>query len=196
MSEACPISEVINEFHPSSPNYNIVKNNIQLLINMGFSRVINVRGDGMCLIYAIIAYIFETRDNDSIYTILEPFCTEEILSGLIDSPKTVKKHIETIARNVATAVTKHWSYIGESRYHMDENAIDGLAIRMVMKLLAIDRLICHVLLPKPLVIEYNVNDSCESKSLREGIPAYHRDDISGWMVTLLSVNRCHYRTLL
>ena len=188
------LCSLVSEYHKDGEYYHTITHNASYIMSKGFVNVIDVRGDGNCLIYSILVYLRHTRDINVFMTTILPFCNEHITAQLISSPDTVlsdatsMKHIADQVRNY---ILLHWDYKGSSEYHMNNHAVDGLAREMTMRLLGVDELVCYSLCPDlgdPNVRVTKI--SPEKKDLRPDID--HK-----WTVNLLSPSGyTHYNALL
>ncbi len=144
------IDEIISEFCVSSKNFRNIEMNARAIKSHGFSRVIDVKGDGNCLIYSIIVYLYYTRDiNSFVYSVMT-YCDKETLVELFRRPKYVITNYRmmlSIATNIRKCIVSKWDYIGSPWFHMNGDAIDGLAREMVMRLLGVSMITCYTLCP-------------------------------------------------
>lgn len=190
------MAALVGEYHPSGEHYGTIIANSTRIIGDGFTRVIDVRGDGNCLIYAIIVYLRYTRDINMFVTTLMPFCDENsrVVDKLLTSPDDLLKDSISM-RHIADQIRNHiylkWDYKGNSEYHMDDRAVDGLAREMVMRLLGVEELVCYTLCP-------DKGDPLKRKTATSPGKADLRTDIEHkWQVTLLSPSGyTHYCALL
>lgn len=116
----------------------------------GRKNIVDVWGDGNCIIYSMIAYLFHTCSRDRFFTVLFPFCSDHIREMLLDVPEHVLGDHETmfqIAQNVRDVVVRCWYFKGNCDYHMNSRAIDGYAVKMVMNLFGVDSMEVFSVLP-------------------------------------------------
>jgi hypothetical protein len=177
------------EFHQRSPCYqqaNQIKTQIES--DRTFN-VIRVRGDGLCLIRAIIANINYLRDRDTVFNILQNFTDNyQELLNLFDQKEYSGNIIDDMCCNIKNQIIQKWDYKGCPEYHMDENSIDGLAVHFVMRLLCVSKLTIYSLKPEPEKTYYQTIE-IDSK--------YFMHNISGWHVSLICAQgKCHYSALV
>lgn len=190
------IAALVEEYHLFEEHYGTIVANAMRIVEDGFNRSIDVRGDGNCLIYAIIVYLFYTRNSNVFVTTLMPFCDENdhIVDQLVTSPGVLLKDsisMRHIADQIRNNIYLKWDYKGNSDFHMNERAIDGLARVMVMRLLGVEELVCYTLCP-------DKGDPLKRKDLVTPEKVDLRPDIEHkWQVTLLSPHGyTHYHALL
>lgn len=188
------MDDMLQKYHRDGDYYPIIAKNVRYVKSSGFNRFIDVRGDGNCFIYAILVYLRHTRNINIFMTILLPFCNEAMLECLLTSVDKFMANCEymhAVAYDIRNNIVINWDYIGVPEYHMNNNAIDGLAREMVMRLLGVDEIICYSLIPDNGEKEIRVMQISPNKSdLRPDIP--HK-----WKVTLLSPSGyTHYGALL
>jgi hypothetical protein len=188
------LSSLFKEYHKDGEYFSTISKNVSKLSSLGFSRVIDVRGDGNCLIYSIIAYIHHTRDiNTFVYTLL-PFCNEGEIAQLISSPGTFLRNavcMKHIADQVRDHILLEWDYKGDALYHMDTNAVDGLAREMTMRLLGVEEIVCYTLNPGP------EDKECRISRVTPGKKDLRPDIVHKWVINLLSPSGyTHYNALL
>lgn len=138
------------------------------LIDMMMSEInatnaVPVRGDGNCLVRAIIVSALKLKKFD-----VDTFDYEQFRE----------------------MIASCWAFKGEALYHMDETAIDGLAILMVMKLLRV----------KKLRVYQCFDGAGKTKGWREydvsntGVLDIYDVDVTD-VVEIMTVNGCHYTGL-
>jgi hypothetical protein len=178
--DSTELKHILSEFSPESGNYLKIKYNIENLNKLGFSRIIQVRGDGNCLIRSLLIYLKETRNPDIFTTIL--------LNNHIDFDKILNFDLDHCTNCIREKVIRDWDLIigiGEWFYHMDDSAIDGLAREAVMSLLGIDKLTIYSLLP-----------GSDEDSVKIIVTSKNFSGITKWHATLLcKTGFCHYSAL-
>lgn len=142
-----------DNFVSTSPHRPIAQENYMVLKNQ-FSQVLTVRGDGNCLIYTVVTYLVYTRNFESIIDILIPYIDEESINDILNNPKklinyyiTEPRFMNKIAENIRQSIKKNWDYDVPLQFQMDQNAIDGYAREMVLRLLGVEKLIVYSLYP-------------------------------------------------
>lgn len=123
--------------------------------NLNVGSIVSCRGDGNCLIRALLAYILYVRDPNIVFEILTRFCDDTNALSITSQRLTIDKiHdivngpiVETICSNIRSKIMNEWPYQGEWFYHMDDTAIDGLAVVLVLDLLDIDSVTIFALRP-------------------------------------------------
>lgn len=189
------LSDLKNVYACCKGGHSILEMNLDKVMQAGFSCMMDVKGDGNCLIYSIIAYLYHTRDVNIFVTTLLSFCDERVGAKLVENPKEILNDItcmRSIALNIRERVKSDWDYKGEWQNHMNDSAIDGLSRNMVMRLLGVNKIICYSLIPDQshsdkemrvveiLETEKDLNPAVEEK----------------WHVTLLSTyGYTHYSAL-
>lgn len=145
-----------------------------------------VRGDGNCLTRAIICYMRKHTPQIFVNIAISLFqlCNRDIIIPDTD------KYDDLIVIMIRELISKLWDYKESSIYHMDDNAIDGDAIRMVMRLLGLNML--HI---------YQAFDGADRKQgwrtiiLNDSERFFH-DHTHGISVFLFTLNGCHYSTII
>lgn len=110
----------------------LIVKNIQRGTN--FTNIMRVRGDGSCLIRAILCRLKEIPNI--LMSITINLCM--ISNTDIFTPDNWMDFENKFCILVRNLIIQKWNEKGEYYYHMSDNAIDGLAIIMAMKLLNID----------------------------------------------------------
>ena len=95
--------------------------------------IIRVRGDGNCLIRALLVDLV-AKAKSITGNLLAELCLQNGAEIIVDFDA------EKICVLVRDLVSRLWAYKGGPEYHMNENAIDGLAVNMVMRLLGVTKL--------------------------------------------------------
>lgn len=144
-----PVEAIINNYTEGSDAYDAIRTGIVCLKEKtGKTSVVDVWGDGNCLIYSVIFSLYHTRDSNSFFAILNPFCDENATSFLLNDPSALLHDhamMQRIAANIRQFVINTWDYIGSPEFHMNEHAIDGCAVMMVMRLLGVNRLVAYTI---------------------------------------------------
>lgn len=147
----------------------------------GKDSLITIRGDGNCLIRALFTYMEHNTPRiyqNNIVDILL-MANKDIELSHADDPHTLLCEI------VRDLVVKKWDLKGEHSHHMNENAIDGLAIEMVMRILGIDRLNIYQ--------AYNGSDRQEGwRIITPSKKGFQNDNITAFIFTM---NGTHYHTI-
>lgn len=180
---------LLENFHKESPRFGNARSIVDDLLAKVFSRVIQVRGDGNCLIRATIIHLLETRDMDVLFTIFEPFLGSSTFSFLdTKADDLFEKLVLSIRSNV---LSKAEDLAGDQAnlvpYYMDGTAIDGPARTMVFKLLNVQKATIYSLAPSvgdlnPTVFE---------------IDGPFLSDVATWDINLICAQgMCHYSVLL
>lgn len=151
------LREFLNsEFCYASPNLQVAELNAKKIEKQVGNKtiIVRVKGNGNCLPKSIITNMLLTRNEDVMFNILESFVdfgsllqifenrNLDRLMEFIDSPI-----IDSLCNNIRGEIYKKWDYSGCPEYHMDENAIDGLARDMIMRLLCIEEMSVYSLNP-------------------------------------------------
>lgn len=179
-------------FHNSSPNFQRAKETVDKLIDLGFTTVKQVRGDGNCLIRALLLHLIETRDKNIMFAILINFISIELIIEFFETKDD--KIFEVLVQNIRDAVLENLNLCENVQqrelipFMMDESAIDGFALEQVMRLLNVQKMTVHSLCP-------NAGEDVET--VFQVIGKFLTPDVAPWESTLISAQgRCHYSTLL
>lgn len=156
------IPTIVNQLHAKIPHCDDIE---------------QVRGDGNCLIRAILVHMYK-------------FMPDLMSIALLDlglDPFGDRDEICYSLRQLIKTKWKEFGFKGDWCYHMDDGAIDGLAIEALMKLLRISSLWIY----QPFAAAdrppgwRNINTSIPVIDEREGVTVY-----------VLTVNGCHYTGLV
>lgn len=145
---------VDDNFHQQSPHREQALQKMNELNQ--YRHVVVVPGDGLCLIYSIIFTLINTRNREVVINTILEFCSEKMMNVLmvngIGDCIMDYKFMHELAINIRTRVCDDWDYNNSSDYnnplyHMNDNAIDGLARDKVMRLLGVEKITVHSLNP-------------------------------------------------
>jgi len=138
-----------------------------LLFKFGFQ---SVKGDGRCLIRALLV-LLTVHHSEHLKTRLSLF-------GLVEDANLIESLVNTIKEKWTTEL----SLTGEWFYHMDETAIDGLAVIALMKILGISTL--------------NVFQFIDGADRQAGWREIKSDLKEGIECNIATVNGCHYTAII
>jgi hypothetical protein len=137
-------------------------------LQLGFMRV---RGDGRCLIRAMV-------------TVLEYYHPELIEQKLGELGHAKPEEVEELIELLADLIGSTWEmfgYKGCAAYHMDETAIDGLAIDVLMRILGVSELKI-----------FQFRDGADRKAGWRT----KQIDSEGCTCRIATLNGCHYTAIL
>ena len=184
-----PIDEYLkSQFHPSSPKYQQIPEVVQELSE--YKTISQVKGDGNCLTYAILVYVYQNFDKSTFINILTLVSEDFPNLDNFESPDLFFNqnldYFIGISKKIRALIEEKWFFKGEACYHMDDTAINGLAINMIMKILGIKKIsIFHAF-----------------DELYNYVPTWRtieQDDHFGVVlineINLFTTNGCHYGSL-
>lgn len=183
-----------------------------------YNNVINVLGDGNCLIYSIIFTLYYENsqllkniiqniqkmynsittheiedaykniklvDDKKIRVLEEQYGKFDIDLQLFDIKELEKILLQSdvllkIANQLRVIVYVKWNYIGYPVYHISDNAIDGLAIDLICRIIGITKLTIYIL------------DSNTTKVIKPTLKMLSENNIS---CHILTQDRTHYAGL-
>lgn len=154
-----------------------------------------VRGDGNCLIRAIIRYMRKHTPQIFVNIVINLF---ELSGRNIIIPeignnidrKVHDNYDDIVCVVIRELIEKRWDYKGSAMYHMDDNAIDGDAVRMVLRLMCVNDLNI-----------FQAFDGADRKQgwrnikLNSSEKLFH-DHTNGISVALFTLNGCHYSAIV
>jgi len=186
-------------FDVNTPNYKKAKEVIELIENEfgNCQLVAKTKGDGNCLIRAILVYLYNSRDKNVMF---------EILSGLLDDDEILKLNchftenrnitdeiediIIKLCTNVREFIEQKWDYPFDIKEHMVQyiNAIDGLAMKMVMRMFCVNEL---------QVWSLNYDETGYLYTYKIDENTFFKKEITGFKVSLICAQgRCHYSPII
>lgn len=182
------------EFNQLSPNFQMARENAERIEQeiKSDKYIVKVTGNGNCLIKSIIANILYTRDENVTFGLLNSFIDCDDLLFMIENREQLNKFIDgpiidQLCVKIKEEINNQWDYCGCVEYHMDENAIDGLAREMVLRFLCVEELIIYSL--NPGKEEYK-------KVIRIDTNTF-KNEISGWKVNLICAQGfCHFSAIV
>jgi hypothetical protein len=157
------------------------------------STIDRVRGDGNCLIRVILRYMRRHTPQlltNVLITLFEMAGRDIIFPQFDGNRLTEDAYDDVVCGMIRELIVKKWDYKGDPVYHMNEEAIDGLAIHMVMRLLGVSKLSV-----------YQAFDGAGRKhgwrdtTLGKDETLFHRD-IQGITIILMTLNGCHYTAIV
>jgi len=145
--------------------------NIVKVLPLAFTDILNVRGDGRCLIRAVVAFMERHLPNVFANSLLD--------HGMLDLMGS-----ERLIEAIFQKLTASWNINdGPIEYHIDENAIGGFGILMLMKLLNVRTL--------------KVFQAFDNKGLKAGWTAYEQEGVTNqYTVYLYTADGSHYRAFV
>jgi hypothetical protein len=188
---------VKKQFHPLYRNYSsAISHTSSIKQELGDRQVLRVVGNGNCLIKSIVAYILCTRDASIIELLLLPLLDKskvDLLVATKDNIKCVAQIIDSdiideLCQTIRDKIVNEWDYIGCPEYHLDANAIDGLAREMVLRILCVGELV---------VFSLNPNKNTSYKKIITVDTTKFKNNVTPWKVTLICAQDfCHYSALI
>lgn len=144
---------------------------IVAVLPLAYTEILNVRGDGRCLIRAMVAFMERHLPNELANSLLN-----HGLQGLMGSEGL----IEAIFQKLLSA----WDVNdGPIEYHIDDNAIGGFGILLLMKLLNVRTL--------------KVFQAFDNKGLKAGWTTFEQEAVENqYTVYLYTADGCHYRAFV
>jgi hypothetical protein len=190
--------------HPmmESKDFIVARERLQKIVDIReFSHTFSIPKDGNCLIYSVVISLFYIAPHNILLQILAPFCPPEIVDVLFDDPSAIvfnHDHMKNIASNIRTFVIENWDWKGDHTFHMDQNAIDGLARISVLRALCVDRLTRFTLCDDPQCHENWCNfDDVKGLIRDDHVPNLRTDVRERFNVTTLSTyGYGHYQPLV
>ncbi len=181
-----------SEFSESSPNFLKAKTNLENIISeIGYRKVIRIRGNGNCLISSMITCLMFERRADIMHDLLDEFIEPVSIFNLLNSKNTdpeTNSHLLILGEIIRDTINKKWDYPGCPDYHMDDNAIDGLAREMLMRLLCVNELVIYSLKP-------GINESY--KKIIKIDAGHFFKEITPWKIHLICAQGfCHFSSLV
>lgn len=157
------------------------------------STIERVRGDGNCLIRAILRYMRSHTPQlltNVLITLFEMANKDIIFPQFGVDRSSEDAYDDVICGMIRELIVKKWDYKGETAYHMNGNAIDGLAIWMVMRLLGIAKLQIYQ-------AYYGAGrDHGWRDIVFDPSNKLFHSDIQGISIILLTLNGCHYTAIV
>lgn len=157
------------------------------------SAVERVRGDGNCLVRAILRYMRKHTPQILINVLIALFemAGRDIIFPTFNESRTIEDvYDDVIVGLIRELIEKRWDYKGNPSYHMSGDALDGLSISMIMRLLGLNKLSI-----------YHAFEGAGRKqgwrdiTLGKDEKLFH-PDIQGITIILITLNGCHYTAIV